>query len=115
MSDLVPDRMHPPERRTIRLFPDYTRDWPLWEDSTPTWDVGYTTTPHHYGLSEGLTRSLASWNSFWEAHFDPFDGWDAHENREWWRTEGERLHALLRTEVATFADVRYEPWPLGNP
>lgn len=48
-----------PSRRTIRLFPDYGRDWPLWENSTPTWDVGHTTTPETYGLSEALTHDLA--------------------------------------------------------
>ncbi|QIK62795.1 hypothetical protein G7068_05975 [Leucobacter viscericola] len=42
-----------PARRTIRLFPGYGRDWPLWENSTPTWNVGYTTTPETYGLSVG--------------------------------------------------------------
>ena len=32
----------PPQRRVIRLFPDYSRDYPLWENSTATWDVGAT-------------------------------------------------------------------------
>jgi hypothetical protein len=115
MSDSMLPQMRPPERRTIRLFPDYSRDWPLWENSTPTWDVGYATTPDHYGLSKTLSRSLGLWNSFWEAHFDPFDGWDALESRNWWKAEGERLHILLSAEVASFADVSYEPWPLGDP
>lgn len=44
----------PPQRRVIRLFPDYSRDYPLWENSTATWDVGYTTTPETYGLSQEL-------------------------------------------------------------
>jgi hypothetical protein len=108
------DRRQSPERRTIRLFPDYGRDWPLWENTTPTWDVGYTTSPECYGLSERLTRELAAWNNFWEAHFDPMDGWDMSEHRERWATEGERIRDLLSAEVASFADVVYEPWPLPD-
>lgn len=104
----------PPARRTIRLFPDYGRDWPLWEDSTSTWDVGYTTTPEFYGLSEGLTSALAAWNSFWEAHLDPTNGWDTRENCERWSAEGERIRDLLVAEVALFADVLYEPGPLRD-
>ncbi|QIM19101.1 hypothetical protein G7066_11980 [Leucobacter coleopterorum] len=103
-----------PARRMIRLFLDYGRDWPLWEDSTPAWDVGYTTTPEMYGLSEVLTRELADWNSLWERNFDPFDGWANDAARERWREEGTRIAARLRTEVADFADVSYEPWPLGS-
>ena len=64
----------PPPRRVIRLFPDYSRDYPLWENSTPTWDVGYTTTPETYGLSAQLREDLAGWQAFWEAHADPFEG-----------------------------------------
>lgn len=103
-----------PKRRMIRLFPDYCRDWPLWENSTPTWDVGYTTTPETYGLSEALTVDLADWNSLWERSFDPFDGWADPAAREQWRVRGESIAERLRAEVADFADVSYEPWPLGE-
>ena len=103
-----------PARRVIRLFPDYGRDWPLWENSTPTWDVGYTTTPETYGLSEGLTRDIAEWNGLWEQHFDAFNGWDSESARERWREEGESIAARLRSEVEVFADVQYEPWPLSG-
>jgi hypothetical protein len=101
-----------PERLVIRLFPDYGRDWPLWENSTPTWDVGYTTTPETYGLSDELTRDLAAWNALWESDFDPFDGWTSERARERWRGDGETVAARLRAEVAHFADVSYEPWPI---
>ncbi|WP_242090124.1 hypothetical protein [Microbacterium lacticum] len=101
-------------RRVIRLFPEYGRNWPLWENSTPAWDVGYTTTPEMYGLSEDLTRDMADWNALWEANFDPFDGWKSDAARERWREEGVRVATRLRAEVADFADVKYEPWPLGR-
>lgn len=102
----------PPDRREIRLFPDYGRDWPLWENSTPTWDVGYTTTPEMYGLSDHLTRDMAEWNTFWDANFDPSDGWKDDGAREQWRKDGVAIAKRLRAEVADFADVSYEPWPL---
>ncbi len=105
-------RQEKPERRIIRLFPEYGREWPLWESSTPTWDVGYTTDPQMYGLSVELTEDMARWNAHWESHFDAFEGWDSDENREQWRGDGEQIAARLRYEVASFADVEYEPWPL---
>lgn len=103
-----------PDRRVIRLFPDYGRDWPLWENTTATRDVGYATYPQMYGLSHDLTRDMASWNEHWTAHFDPFVGWDSDESRERWRRDGEQIAARLGAEVASFADVKYEPWPLGT-
>lgn len=104
----------PPARRVIRLFPDYSRDWPLWENSTPTWDVGYTTTPEMYGLSDALTKELAEWNTLWESQFDPFDGWRSDSAREAWRKAGAEIARRLQAEVIAFADVQYEPWPLGS-
>lgn len=104
----------PPQRRVIRLFPDYGRDWPLWEDSTATWDVGYTTEPQMYGLSERLTQAIWEWNRFWEGHFHHEDGWETASHREQWRIQGERIAKWLRSEVREFADVAYEPWPLGS-
>lgn len=107
----------PPDRRVIRLFPDYGRRWPLWENSTPTWNVGYTTTPETYGLSEELAADMERWQELWETHFDPSEGWESRAVREWWRSEGESIAARLRVEVADIADVQYEPWPfpLGAP
>jgi len=98
----------PPTRRTIRLFPDYGRDFPLWENSTPTWDVGYTATPEDYGLSPRLAAALADWQSFWETRFDPFEGWDMNHNQEQWRRDGERIARDLQNEVQAFADVQAE-------
>lgn len=104
----------PPDRRVIRVFPDYGRVWPLWENSTPTWDVGYTTTPETYGLSESLTRDVATWNALWAANFDPFDGWTSDAAREQWRADGMLIVGRLRAEVGDVADVEYEPWPLAG-
>jgi len=105
---MQPRSQIPPERRAIRLFPDYTRVYPLWENSTPTWDAGYTTGPEDYGLSARLAADLAEWQSFWEAHHDPFEGWDAEANRQVWLHDGHALTKRLSDEVAAFADVYAE-------
>lgn len=103
-----------PGRRTIRVFPDYGRDWTLWENTTDQHDYGYTMSPSDYGLSADLTERLAAWNEFWEKTFDSQKGWTSVESR----AEGARLAdgiiADLRTEVYWLADVKYEPWPLGQ-
>lgn len=46
--------------------------------------------------------------------FDPFDGWKSDGAREKWRKDGAAVVARLRAEVADYADVKYEPWPLGS-
>ncbi|GAB3916805.1 hypothetical protein GCM10011575_25680 [Microlunatus endophyticus] len=98
----------PPERRRIRLFPDHGRYYPLWENSAPTWDVGYATSPEDYGLSPRLAAALADWQAFWECHVDPFKGWDSAGNRQQWEHDGHRLARDLQTEVHAFADVHPE-------
>lgn len=102
----------PPARRVIRLFPDYSRDYPLWENSTPTWDVGYTTTPETYGLSKELGEDLAGWQAFFEEHADPLKGWDTEANLQKWLRDGEWLAHRLQEEVQEFANVQREfgPW-----
>ena len=102
----------PPRRRVIRLFPDYSRDYPLWENSTLSWDVGYTTTPETYGLSEELGEDLAAWQAFFEEQANPFEGWDSDANLQKWLSDGEALAVRLQHEVQSFADVQREfgPW-----
>ena len=97
-----------PGRRVIRMFPDYGRRYPLWENSTPTWDVGYTTTPEMYGLSSELAEDLEGWQAFFETHADPFDGWDSERNLRKWLRDGEWLARRLQAEVQAFADVQRE-------
>ncbi|MGA1826918.1 hypothetical protein [Microbacterium sp.] len=102
----------PPPRRVIRLFPGYSRDYPLWENSTPTRDVGYTTNPDTYGLSKELGEDLAGWQAFFEEHANPFEGWDTDANLQKWLRDGEWIARRLQDEVQSFADVQLEfgPW-----
>lgn len=86
-------------RRQIRFFPDTGHPWPLWETSPNA------RTPEDYGLSDELTKGMRNWVEHWEAHFDPFRGWDADESAAWSRAEGDLLIADLRKEVGAYADV----------
>ncbi|GAB3560696.1 hypothetical protein GCM10027344_13780 [Spelaeicoccus albus] len=92
------------KRRTIRIFPDWGHDWPLWENFTDK----YAMEPTDYGLSDDLTELMARWYAFWENHCDPHDGWDSRESRTLSRIEGDRMVRMLIAEVNSFADVRDE-------
>jgi hypothetical protein len=82
----------------IRLFPDHGRRYPLCENSTPTWDVEYTTTPETYGLSLALAQDLEGSQAFWASHADPFDGWDDDANRHKWLRDGKWLARRVEAE-----------------
>ena len=71
-------------------------------------------TPEMYGLSEALTADLSEWNTLWALNFDELDGWSSDVIRDRWRSGGEAIAARLRAEVAEFADVEYDPWPLRD-
>lgn len=95
----------PDDRFVIRLMPEWSSRWPLWEPATPTRDVGYVASPEMYGLSEELSTRLEDWQSFWETHVHELHGWDSPENEHRWLEEGDRLTEDLAAEVSEFADV----------
>lgn len=104
----------PPERRQIRLFADYGRDYPLWENTvvedTPEgprviWTTGNLPSAETYGLSTELSKRLRSWQQFWGDHNVEFCSWDSAENEKAWLDEGEEIARDLATEVSDFADV----------
>lgn len=103
-----------PGRRTIRVFPDYGWEWPLWENTTDEHDYGYTMSPNDYRLSVELTERLAAWNQIWERDFDSQTGWSSAGSRAEWAGLADGIMADLRTEVYWLADVKYEPWPLSD-
>ncbi|HCS59048.1 MAG TPA: hypothetical protein DIW80_19380 [Gordonia polyisoprenivorans] len=97
----------PPARRTVRLFPDYGRDWPLWENSTETWNVGYATTPNDYGLSAELTQRIRAWHDVWEQELSALDREPDAVIEARWRTEGHRIAELLAAEIGDYADIEH--------
>jgi hypothetical protein len=96
-----------PERRTIRVFPDWASDWPLWENGHPD----YNTTPSHYGLSAELSERLRRWADEFFASLDITAETPVWRGPKTWRTwvdEGRRISEALAGEVASFADVSYD-------
>ena len=94
-------------RRVIRLFPDYSHRWPLWENSTAERPTNYTMEPADFGLSENLTHRLRTWYDVWDAENLYENGWSSPENETAWKAEGARIAEQLREEVKAFADVEY--------
>lgn len=88
--------------RVIRFFPEWTQEWPLWEDETGPSD------PDALGLSSELRGQLRSWNDYWVSHFDQSRGWPNAQAFEDWAGEGDSIAQQLQREVWHFADIHAE-------
>lgn len=88
--------------RTIRFFFDWGHQWPLWENGSEK----YAMEPSDYGLSPDLTRRLRAVYDSWLDHWDC--GWDSPEALAAWTSDRRQAVAILRREVADFADVEEE-------
>lgn len=97
-----------PDRRVIRLFPDYGHRWPLWENDRPGHPSKYTMVPSDYGLSKELTAKLRAWYDAWDAENLYENGWSSPANELAWKNEGAHLAEQLSDEVKAFADVEYD-------
>lgn len=88
----------PDGRRLIRLFPEWTVRWPLWESFTEE----YLLTADALGLDATLSQDLADWNEAFNARHedDPLpDGWVE---------EGWALARRLQSALGPTAEVRPE-------
>lgn len=86
----------PDGRRVIRLFPDWGREWPIWESFSDE----YTLDAEGLPLSSELSADIYAWNAAWQARAetDPVpDGWAEH---------GRYLHARMQAELHAVAEVR---------
>lgn len=81
---------------------EYGVSWPLWETGA---EDGPPMEPADYGLSPDLTERLRAANRFWQEHFHHDRGWDSPEHLAAWTTDTRQALAILRREVAGFADV----------
>jgi len=84
--------------RVIRVFPEWVRGWPLWENFTED----YHLTGPALGLTGELSDALYEWNGIWLAR---------HEDEpapEGWQEHGRNLVQLLQTELNGIAEVRPE-------
>lgn len=94
-------------RRQVKLFADFGRDWPLWEDDLAHDEVNICSSPADYGLSEILTSEMRSWFDFWKAHYDANTLWDTSANHAEWWSRGRVIAAALREELRDIADVEF--------
>ena len=81
---------------------EYGASWPLWETDA---EDGPEMEPADYGLSPDLTGRLRAANRFWQEHVHHERGWDSPENLAAWTADTRQALAILRREVADFADV----------
>jgi hypothetical protein len=107
-----PESMDSETRRVIRIFPEYGSDGPLWDGTPEPNDFPYVLVPTDLGLSRNLSDRLTKWNQFWADNFGACEGWASATAREAWRVEGSEVVAELTSEIGSFADIKYEPWPL---
>lgn len=87
--------------RTIRFLFEYGHPWPLWESAPGR----YTMEPADYGLSAELTEALRLSYELWADHFSHERGWDSPQEQARWVAASRQALAVLRREVADFAEV----------
>lgn len=87
----------PNGQRVIRLFPDWGRDEPLWEN----FSANYLVTAADLTLSDALSRHLHTWNAVWTDR-DPEYGVLPPD----WLDQGWALHRRLQAELGESAEVR---------
>jgi hypothetical protein len=85
--------------RIVRLVPERTASWPLWEAGSDYVDSD------QYGLSEELQSALRHWTAHWEETFDIDTGWPVVGTWEAWADEGDLLADRLQHELWDVADV----------
>jgi hypothetical protein len=99
----------PTGERSIRMFPEWGVNLPLWESFTDHFPVERGALP----LSAALEQALAEWNERWQqladADLDSAAAATATAT-EWsaWRTDGVSLLAALRAEIRGVAEVSPE-------
>lgn len=97
----------PTGERSIRMFPEWSVDLPLWEDFTDNYPVERGS----LSISTELEHGLTAWNQRWQTLADhEIDSAGTADPTEWaaWRSQGVTLLAGLRAELRWVAEVRPE-------
>lgn len=89
------------EKREIRMFCDYSAEWPVWAEDG-------LTSPERLGLSPALAEKLRVWNEYFQANAH----WDKNylvskESDALWAAEGRRLAEHLQRELGPDVTVVY--------
>lgn len=87
--------------RFIRMFPDYGRDYPLWENGSGN----YTVTADDLELSTPLADALRCWQQRWDDECLDSSAWSSEQARLDWLRDGEALCERLQHEIWEFAEV----------
>ncbi|KQW05526.1 hypothetical protein ASC66_11050 [Leifsonia sp. Root4] len=87
--------------RFIRMFPDYGRDYPLWENGSGN----YTVTAADLELSTPLADALRRWQQRWDDECLDSSEWSSEQARLDWLRDGAEMCARLQREVWDFAEV----------
>lgn len=95
-------------RRGVRLMNDYTVVWPLW------WIDGGQVQPGDLDLSEATRERLRAWAAHFNAHFDPFQGWDTPAAARGHAAAADQLVVDLRRELGPDVPVRPDLWELPS-
>ncbi len=95
----------PTGERSIRMFPEWSVDLPLWESFTDNYPVARGS----LAVPGDLEKALAEWNQGWQVLADP-DRSAVTSEDEWaaWHDQGRALLAHLRSALAGRAEVRPE-------
>ena len=95
----------PTGERSIRFFPEFGVDLPLWESFTDNYPVERSALP----LPLELEDALAAWNARWDDLVGSNNLSTASDHGwEGWRIDGLELLSRLRTALAGTAEVRPE-------
>jgi hypothetical protein len=90
----------PDGRRLIRVFPEWSTRWPLWESFTDHYLLDATT----LDITAGLDDDLTAWNAEWQRRQPD----EPLADPDGWRGRGLDLVARLRRELDGSAEVRPE-------
>jgi hypothetical protein len=94
----------------VRLFPEYSMEWPLWSRNIPGLD--YPISPVDLGISDALTARIKKWNDNWEKNFHWEHGWKKGFDTQQWANEGEAIAKLLEEELPNITVLPEYEWCL---
>ncbi len=89
--------------REIRLMNEYSVDFPIWDEDGLVDAAGFPVGPQ-------LGAELREWAAIFDAHFDPFEGWDDPAVASLHHARGPALRDRLQTELGPGCHVVLDQW-----
>lgn len=91
-------------RQVLRLMSDH--------GASPVWAAGNVPIAW-LELSPALERDILAWDALFQSWFDPFERWTDDTARAEYALLAPRLQVRLAAEVADFAVVELDLWPIA--